>query len=102
MATGISLNRYRVKKLNNVVKRVWTDIAVEMRATMARGIFAKKEDIVMKLVHTVYNVGAQALGVLNASNTRRNFPKPPAGAKMAPTRPPTSLPFPRPSCHVET
>lgn len=77
-------------------------MAVETTAMIDRGILANTVDIVMKLVQTVYSVGAQALGVLNASKTSRNFPNPPAGARMAPTRPPTSLPFPRPSCHVVT
>lgn len=79
-----------------------TYIAVEMMAMINRGIFANLVDIVMKLVHTVYSVGAHALGVLSASKTRRNLPNPPAGARMAPARPPTLLPLPSPSSHVVT
>ena len=51
----------------------------------------------MKLVHTVYMVGAIALGVVKARSTRRNLPKPPLGCKIAATRPPTSFPLSKPS-----
>jgi hypothetical protein len=45
----------------------------------------------------VYIVGAQAEGTDNAMSTIRNFPNPPAGARMADIRPPTLLPSPKPN-----
>ena len=56
----------------------------------------------MKLVHTVYMVGAHALGAVRLSSTSRNFPNFPVGARIAATRPPTSLPSPSPACHEGT
>jgi len=45
--------------------------------------------IAMELVLKVYIVGAQALGIVSATSTVRNFPKPPTGIKMLFTKPPT-------------
>ena len=56
----------------------------------------------MKLVQTVYIVGALALGVVRANNTRRNFPNPPTGCRTASTRPPTFVALFRPAPHAGT
>ena len=56
----------------------------------------------MKLVQTVYIVGAHALGMKSAITTVRNLPKPPAGERTASTRPPTLLPLSKPAFHDGT
>ena len=75
---------------------------VEMIAITYLGTLAKKGAIVIKLVQTVYIVGAHALGTVNDVSTSRNLPNPPVGRKIAAMRPPTSLPFPRPACQEGT
>lgn len=79
-----------------------THTAVEMIANTKRGTRANIFAIVMKLVHTVYIVGALALGTVNARRTRRNLPKPPVGERMAATNPPTLLSSPNPAFHAGT
>ncbi len=79
-----------------------TYTAVEMMAITYLGMLAKKGATVIKLVQTVYIVGAHALGVVRDNSTSKNLPKPPVGWRIAAIRPPTSLPFPRPACHVGT
>ena len=59
-------------------------------------------EIAMKLVLKVYIVGAQALGILSATSTVRNFPKPPRGIKMLFTKPPTDELFWNPIFHAGT
>ena len=56
----------------------------------------------MKLVHTVYIVGAHALGMNSAMSTVRNLPNPPAGERTASTRPPTLFPLSKPASHAGT
>ena len=56
----------------------------------------------MKLMQTVYIVGAHALGAVRLSITRRNFPNLPVGARTAATSPPRLPPSPRPACHAGT
>ena len=73
-----------------------------MTAKTHRGIRANTDAIVMKLVQTVYMVGAIALGVVSAINTSKNLPKPPAGCNTAATRPPTSFPLSKPSFQAGT
>lgn len=68
-----------------------------MIAKMQRGIRENTDAIVIKLVQTVYIVGAIPLGVLKAISTNKNLPKPPTGCSMAATRPPTSFPLSKPS-----
>ena len=63
------------------------------------GILAKNVEIVMKLLVNVYMVGASELGIVNATMTTRNFPKPPSGDKTAATSPPTLLPPSNPASH---
>lgn len=48
--------------------------------------------MVMRLVPMVYIPGADALGMDNASNTVRNFPKPPTGDRTAEIKPPRFSP----------
>jgi hypothetical protein len=50
----------------------------------------------MALELNVYIVGAHALGIVNASKTVKNFPKPPRGDNTASIRPPTLLPPSKP------
>ena len=47
----------------------------------------------MRLVLNVYMVGAHALGMLSATSTVRNLPKPPRGDKMPNNKPPTDVLF---------
>ena len=47
----------------------------------------------MRLVLNVYMVGAHALGILSATSTVRNLPKPPRGDKTPYSRPPTDVLF---------
>ena len=75
---------------------------VEMTATTKRGSLANARWTVMKLVQTVYIVGAQALGAVKLNSTSKNFPNLPVGARTAATSPPTSPPSPRPARHEGT
>lgn len=77
-------------------------MAVEITAKTKRGILEKTDAIVMKLVHTVYMVGALALGVVKDKRTSRNLPKPPVGDRTAATSPPTSFPPASPAFQAGT
>ncbi len=79
-----------------------THIAVETIANTNLGTRANTGAMVMKLVQTVYIVGALALGVVRDRSTRRNFPKPPTGWRTAATRPPTFVALFRPAFHAGT
>lgn len=75
---------------------------VEMMDSANLGILASTAEIVMKLVHAVYIDGAHWLGEARANNTSKNLPKPPAGDRMAATRPPMSFPLPSPASQEGT
>ena len=75
---------------------------VEITATTKRGSRANARCTVMKLVHTVYIVGAQVLGAVRLSSTSKNFPNLPVGASTAATSPPTLFPLPSPAPHEGT
>lgn len=73
---------------------------VEMIAKTDLGICAKMGEIVMKLVQTVYIVGAHALGAESDMRTSRNLRKSPVGSSTALTSPPTAFPLFSPSFHA--
>ena len=79
-----------------------TYTAVDTMAITKRGTRANDRCTVMKLVHTVYMLGAHALGAVKLSSTSRNLPNPPVGASTAATKPPTSFPSPSPAPHAGT
>lgn len=56
----------------------------------------------MRLVPNVYIAGADALGIVNASNTVRNFPKPPTGERIAEIKPPRFSPSSNPADQAGT
>ncbi len=95
--TGINLAVSSSVFLSRQGEQLYTYIAVEITAKTQRGILEKIDATVMKLVQTVYIVGAIALGVVRAMRTKRNFPNPPLGARIAANSPPTFPVPPRPS-----
>lgn len=78
-----------------------THIAVETTAKQYLGTVAKIGEIAIKLVPKLYIVGELLAGVLNATTTTKNFPNPPAGAKIADINPPILAPdSPNPAVQV--
>ena len=101
MPTGMSLYNVRCQLEFTYSSKI-SYMAVEIIARITRGILANAVEIVMKLVQTEYILNALALGVVKAIATTKNLPQPPAPEITAAMRPPTSLPFPRPSFHAGT